>query len=134
MRTCSESGCPELVKSGTCATHSRAVEQRRGSAAQRGYGRPWARFRQRFIDMLIAADITPACGASLLIGPNTKAFSQCVTEGRLTTSDLHLDHEPPLTQEERADRSKVNDPRRVGFLCPVCHSRKTRDEQTRGIV
>src|SRR3990167_7821975 len=115
LRTCSAApGCPNLTKGGPCPEHARAQEQQRGSAAKRGYGRPWARFRQRFIGMLIAAGLVPACGVSLPTGPNTRAFSRCVEEGRLTVADLHLDHEPPLADEERQDAHAVQDIRRVG--------------------
>jgi hypothetical protein len=130
LRACAfPGGCGELVESGRCKTHRLEVERQRGSAAARGYDAHWSGFRKRFIARLIAADIAPACGASLPDGPNTRAFSQCAQEGRLTVDALHLDHEPPLTEAERGRRAAVEDPRRVGFLCPSCHSRKTRNEQ-----
>lgn len=130
LRCCPSPGCPELTTGGPCATHARVREQRRGSAASRGYGPKWKAFRLRFSGLLIAAGVAPACGASLPgLGPNTNAFSQCAAEGRLETNRLHLDHEPPLTDEERADVRTVCDIRRVGFLCERCHTAKTNRER-----
>jgi 5-methylcytosine-specific restriction protein A len=120
--------CPVLVRSGRCAEHRRAAEQRRGSASRRGYGRFWERFRVWFISLLVSAGSAPVCGASLPGGPDTRRFSQCAQRGVLNDVDLHVDHEPPLTDEERTDRAKVCDPLRVGLLCASCHATKTAGE------
>ena len=56
------------------------------------------------------------------------AFSRCRRRGVLTATKLHLDHEPPLRPEERRDRRAVENPLRVGFLCPSCHSAKTLEQ------
>ena len=130
LRACSHDGCPELVESGACPGHQRQVEQRRGSAASRGYGRAWQTFRQLFIGMLIAAGIAPVCGARLFGGPSP--HSRCAAAGRLVQVRLHLDHDPPLTDAERQVESAVCDPKRVGFLCETCHNAKTQAEQRRG--
>lgn len=37
LRICTHAGCSALVKSGACPAHRRQQEQRRGSAAHRGY-------------------------------------------------------------------------------------------------
>jgi hypothetical protein len=60
------------------------------------------------------------------------AWSQCVREGVVTMSSLELDHEPPLTAEERLQPHVVLDPMRVGFACRSCHARKTRKQQAKG--
>jgi hypothetical protein len=57
------------------------------------------------------------------------AHSRCRAEGRLNDRDLHLDHDPPLTDDERKDWRNVCDPRRVGFLCASDHARKTLAER-----
>lgn len=109
-------------------------ETRRGSAASRGYDSYWSKvFRPRYVQMLIAAGITPACGAALPGGPAMEA-SMCKAEGRLVTAHLHLHHDPPLCDHERAHRHVVCDPLRVGFLCAVDHSRETQAEQQAGIA
>jgi hypothetical protein len=59
------------------------------------------------------------------------AWSQCVREGVVTMSSLELDHEPPLTAEERLQPHVVLDPMRVGFLCHRDHSAKTRKQQAK---
>ena len=133
LRPCPAGGgtCPELTEGGPCPAHATQREQRRGSAASRGYGRRWEAFKWSFISALSAAGITPACGASLPGGPHTKAYSRCAAEGRLEVRGLHLDHDPPLTDDERQHRRTVCDRARVGLLCPSCHARKT---HVRGVV
>jgi 5-methylcytosine-specific restriction protein A len=42
-------GCPELTPGGPCVRHRREREQRRGSAASRGYDSRWARYSQAWI-------------------------------------------------------------------------------------
>jgi 5-methylcytosine-specific restriction protein A len=48
---CAKPGCPEKVPHGRarCPTHERAKERGRGSAAARGYGRDWQRYRARYL-------------------------------------------------------------------------------------
>lgn len=138
MRICAHPQCPVPVDKGYCPTHARELEQRRGSARQRGYTDAWERFRRGFFNKLIELGILPVCGASLPTGPNTQAYSQCAQEGRLTAENLELDHDPPLTHEERlratqGDRRAFDNPNRVGFLCRACHARKTRSQQTSGV-
>lgn len=105
--------------------HQKQVNQRRGSAAQRGYTWAWQRFRGYFIHLLMQAGITPVCGASLPDGPKTQ-HSQCAREGRFTADDLHLHHEPPLEDWERSDMRRVCDPYRIQLLCESCHNTATR--------
>lgn len=124
LRPCATPGCPELVTTGHCDAHKKQIEQKRGSASARGYGVTWRSFREWFINRLIAAGIVPCCGAALPGGPSM-AWSRCRAEGRLTTDELQLDHDPPLRADERRDRRAVEDWRRVGLLCRACHSRKT---------
>lgn len=78
--------------------------------------------------MLVEAGVLPICGASLPGGPQT-SDSRCQADGLQNGEDLHLDHEPPLTDAERLDARIVCDPLRIQLLCGVDHSRKTRLEQ-----
>lgn len=126
-------GCGQLVTAGRCASCSRTIEQRRGSATDRGYDAYWRRFRPYFVNLLIQAGIVPVCGAALPNGPQTQD-SLCQQAGRLTGDDIHLDHEPPLTDAERArsragDHAIVCDATRIQLLCGNCHATKTRAEQ-----
>lgn len=128
LKPCAQPGCPELVESGRCKTHERQKEQYRGSAASRGYDYTWTKFRARFFQMLVAAGVAPVCGAALPNGPSGQ-HSKCKASGVLEDRNLHLDHEPPLRDEERSDPAKVCDPKRVQILCRACHSAKTLAEQ-----
>lgn len=131
-RACSVSGCPELTTGGPCPVHARQREQARGSARARGYSSSWDRFRPYFIRLLIQAGIVPLCGARL-VGPPSP-HSRCAARGLLTDrsadgSDLHFDHDPPLTEAERHDDAAVCDKYRITLLCRACHSVKTQTEQ-----
>jgi len=52
-RICSHSGCPELVDSGYCDKHKKQTrsqyDDRRGTAAQRGYGSRWQKARKVYL-------------------------------------------------------------------------------------
>lgn len=128
LRSCVAPGCPALVRSGRCDAHRRVQERFRGSSASRGYNAHWQAFRRQFRAMLIAHDIPPVCGAALPDGPPS-TVSRCHAAGRLNAADLHLDHWPPLRDDERANRRAVCDPRRVRFLCASCHNALTRAQQ-----
>jgi hypothetical protein len=126
MAICLERGCPRIVPKGRCAEHARTHERQRGTASERGYTSRWVAFRARYMDMLLALNIPPACGAVLPGGPVTND-SQCKQEGRLTLHGLQLDHEPPLTDLERKTPAVVMDPKRIQVLCGArCHPAKTR--------
>jgi hypothetical protein len=125
-RICSR--CRRLVY-GRCPTCARLLDQARGTAHARGYDRAWLAFRPVFIARLVEAGILPVCGAALPAGPHT-ADSCCRAAGLLTFSNpdgssLHLDHDPPLRDDERRDVAAVCDPQRIQLLCAACHSTKT---------
>lgn len=128
---CAKSGCPAPVSSGYCPTHRARQDQARGSAAERGYDYYWhATFRPHFIALLVAANTPPVCGAKLPNGP-VASNSRCRSQGLMTTtsadgSALHLNHEPPLSPEERHNRAAVCDPARIELLCRECHTAATR--------
>lgn len=133
-KPCVVAGCPELTSSGPCPTHARQREQRRGSARSRGYNAAWEHFRaETFPALLLEHGLAPMCGAALSYGPSM-VYSQCRAAGLHVFDRLNLDHEPPITDAERAlptyERNQVMcDPSRVGYLCSDCHSAKTRHEQ-----
>lgn len=135
LRLC-PGGCHALTTGGPCPACARQRDQRRGSAASRGYGRAWLAFRPTFLARLVEAGIAPICGAALPTGPSPEA-SQCQADGLFTYasadgSSLHFDHEPPLRDDERSDPAKVCDPNRIVLLCAECHSIKTATD-TRGV-
>jgi hypothetical protein len=127
---------PERICAGTCGKTittrrdkcdkcARTTEQQRGSASARGYGSQWARWRLQFIAALVRQGIPPVCGAVMPGGPQT-THSQCQAAGLWTGTSshgesLHLNHEPPLTDDERQKIRVVCDPRRIELLCAACH-------------
>ncbi len=125
-------GCGALVPKGRCPTCARQTEVARGSRIDRGYDAHWQRFRRQFLAMLVDVGIVPVCGAALPTGPSPIA-SACRTAGLLTFtsadgSSLHFDHEPPLRDDERRNRSAVANPLRIVLLCQACHAIKTAAE------
>jgi 5-methylcytosine-specific restriction protein A len=130
LRPCPGDGgrCPELVPAGRCARHARQIEQRRGSAASRGYGSSWVWLRQKFREAIIRVGIAPVCGAKLPGAPVTPD-SRCAAEG-LVVGDgprrgLHVDHIVP----HRGDPVLFKDLNNLQYLCHGCHSAKTLREQ-----
>lgn len=129
LRPCA-GGCGARVRRGRCEKCERP------SASKRGYNQDWIRFRPRFIQMLLDQGITPCCGASLPTGPQT-SDSLCKQKGMMvlaTNQDMHHDHEPPLTHQERLNPAIVCDPNRIQLLCADCHRAKTQRETTGGRV
>jgi hypothetical protein len=57
------------------------------------------------------------------------ADSRCRADGFQNWRNLHVDHDPPLRDEERQHRHLVEDFMRVGLLCASCHATKTNREQ-----
>lgn len=130
---------PERLCSGTCGRTlkatgrrtkceacARTVEQTRGTRTARGYGSTWTRWRLHYLAALVAQGIPPICGATLPEGPQT-THSQCKAAGLWTGSSsqregLHLNHEPPLRDDERAFPHLVCDARRIELLCATCHA------------
>lgn len=52
LRPCASPGCTQLVERGRCVQHARRtqLDERRGSARERGYDHRWERARQAFLD------------------------------------------------------------------------------------
>jgi 5-methylcytosine-specific restriction enzyme A len=106
-RPCSHAGCPELIEAGCCPRHTqaRAEERRRqdrqrGSAAARGYGSRWRRYRAWFL--ALPENVLCACGC-----------------GRLSTD---VDHIQAVTGP---DDRLFWEPTNHQALAHECHSRKT---------
>lgn len=125
LKPCASPGCPELVVTTWCPAHT----PRRASAHQRGYTRRWRSFKNWWIAELVGRyDTAATCGARWPEGPVTQD-SQCRAQGKVTGGlmrQLHLDHEPPLTEAERQNELIVCDPYRVQLLCQDCHDAKTK--------
>lgn len=100
---CKKPGCAALVEAGCCAAHagaSREVALDRPSAAARGYGRRWQRYRLSFLA------VHPIC-------------ARC---GRLASQ---VDHQVPVSSP---DDPLFWDAGNHQPLCRECHSQKTAQE------
>ena len=109
QRPCRWPGCPALTTVGRfCPAHTkddrRQVDQQRGTAAQRGYGHRWQKYRKTFISE------HPIC-------------EECIKKGILTTT-FAVDHIIP----HNGDQELFWDPNNHQGLCETCHNRKTATE------
>jgi 5-methylcytosine-specific restriction enzyme A len=103
---CKRSGCAGLVRDGVCyvcgplrVARNADVDQRRGTAAQRGYGGRWQRVRAMYLRS------HPLCAA-------------CEREGRVSiATDVH--HLIPRRDGGPDTESNLE------ALCHACHSRIT---------
>lgn len=103
---CRRAGCPGLVRNGVCSmcgplrqAGQREHDERRGSAAGRGYDRRWQRVRQRYLVQ------HPLCVA-------------CLATGRVVPA-TDVDHIQPRR------RGGSDDEHNLQALCHSCHSAKT---------
>lgn len=104
-RPCAYPGCGALVTDGPhCEKHRGADDRRRGTAAQRGYGSKWQRYRLRFLRR------QPLC-------------VRCQAEGRVTAAQV-VDHVQPHKGDPVLFWSVTNHQ----ALCKSCHDRKTARE------
>jgi 5-methylcytosine-specific restriction protein A len=114
MAVCLERGCPVLVKSGRCAAHERHREERRGTAAERGYGSRWQRrarlFKTRY----------PLCG--MRPGDRPAVMSRCYEAG-LVTAAYQVDHVEPHRGDEELFWDEENN---WQSLCRSCGAAKSR--------
>jgi hypothetical protein len=121
-RPCATPGCSALVDRGYCPAHQHRRERQRRVTRELTYSETWWRaFRLQFVSLLVEAGVPPVCGAVLPGGPQTR-LSRCQSSGLLTGTEIHLHHEPPLTDEEQRDRSKVCAIERIVLLCSACHN------------
>ena len=126
LKACPGDGgrCTALVTSGRCPVHARQADRRRGSAASRGYDRRWTRRRAQFFGDLIAAGVTPVCGARLP-GALVTTHSACAAAGLLTAHRLQVDH---IVPPDGPDDPRFWHDRNYQVLCHQCHSAKTTAE------
>jgi len=110
---CRRPGCGGLVAGGVCsrcgvlrAQFAAAVDERRGSAAQRGYDARWRRLR----DAHLARE--PLC-------------RMCQRSDRVSAAVL-VDHITPI-----ADGGAVLDDANLQSLCRRCHDNKTATDLAR---
>ncbi len=106
-------GCHVLVRGpGYCPDcrrqEGKAIDERRGSAAERGYGWRWQKARAAWLR------VHPLCAS-------------CEKEGRTTAARV-VDHVVP----HRGDRKLFWDKENWQSLCTPCHDRKTAEETFRG--
>lgn len=114
-------GCGALVTKGRCARCSRQTEQRRGSAASRGYGWRWNLLRIAFIRELVNRQVPPVCGARL--DGLSSADSLCTVEGLFVFDGLDCDH---IEAHEGNSDPRFWDMSNLQLLChDRCHARKT---------
>lgn len=85
-KVCAQPGCPLVVDTPRCATHTRTADQARGTRQQRGYGRAHELERERLLPEAYGQPC-PACGVRMW--PH---------------DDLHLDH----TEDRTAYRGIVH--------------------------
>lgn len=97
--------CRRACRGGYCEAHrrerTRECDERRGTAAQRGYGAAWQRESKRFLDA------HPLC-------------ADCEERERITAATI-VDHIVP----HRGDPKLFWDRKNWQGLCETCHNRKT---------
>jgi len=112
LRPCSApGGCPELVEHGLCAKHAKANEQRRGTAASRGYGYRWGQYSAAWLRR------HPLCGERA-DGELHDEHSRCAQEGRTTQATL-TDHIVAVNQGGAFWQASNHQ-----SLCASCHGAK----------
>ena len=102
LRPCAQPGCPALVERGRCAAHTRRrqLDERRGSARERGYDSRWERARTVYLQE------HPLC-------------VHCEAARRVTPASL-IDHVTP----HRGDRFLFWLGTNWQGLCSACHATK----------
>jgi 5-methylcytosine-specific restriction protein A len=111
------SGCGALVTARRCPTCVRQAEVRRGTAAARGYGARWQRYRAWYLSQY------PLCGDRAPGAPETRD-SRCRAEGRFTPATL-VDHIIPVSSAEDATFYRSDGHQ---ALCDRCHQAKRQRE------
>lgn len=104
--------CSELVEHGRCKRHQRQQEQRRGSAASRGYDWRWTQFSRRWLARW------PLCGMRA-DGQLHAENSRCVRAGIVTQAQCtnHIDG-----HSRADDRETFMNADRLESLCLACNS------------
>jgi 5-methylcytosine-specific restriction protein A len=119
LRYCTAPRCPQLVTRGRCEAHTRErlrqYDERRGTAASRGYDSRWSRYRA---GLLVEH---PFCGDRPAGAPVT-ADSRCM--GRYVIGKV-VDH---IVQVRGKDDPRFYDATNHQILCVSCHEAKRQRE------
>lgn len=118
LKTCSTPGCPNLVATGRCPTCTRAADQARGTATDRGYGHE---HRTRFRAGVLRRD--PICTCT----DETHGHG-----ARCWNISTVADHHPHSRRELIALGLDPNDPAHGRGLCEDCHNKHTSTAQPGG--
>ena len=111
---CAEQGCPsQAATRGRCLEHAKQIDQRRGTSADRGYGRAWQKAAAAFKVR------NPLCG--MRDGHAAPVMSRCHEQG-ITTAAYQVDHVIP----HRGDRALFDNQANWQSLCRSCGSAKSR--------
>lgn len=121
-RVCPTPGCPAITDGGRCPTCRTAAEQRRGSAAQRGYARDHA---VRFRRAVLLRDLLCVCEGGCC-DRHTHAGGACLAPSK------HADHWPRDKRQLRRAGLDEHDPDYGRGLCSHCHSHTTAHAQPGG--
>ena len=114
-------GCGQLVTTARCPTCVHESDQRRGSAATRGYGARWRDYSRAFRMNY------PLCGMRGEGAPMT-ADSVCLRERRVSPATL-VDH---IVQVSGPGDPRFFDPSNHQSLCDLCHNLKRQRESSAG--
>jgi 5-methylcytosine-specific restriction protein A len=113
MRCCLQPGCPVLVRSGRCPTHTRQADQgTRGTAQRRGYTYRWSMYSQAWLSH------HPVCGEQQDGAISSIHGSQCAAEGRTTPAEC-TDHIVPVSAGGEFWSAENHQ-----SLCLSCNTRK----------
>lgn len=127
-RSCPVMGCGSTVP---CGTHGRKAQQRayddrRGSAASRGYDGRWQAYREWFLAELHRLMVPRAglCGSRLPAAPET-ADSRCAQRDGYVLGTV-IDHIVPVIGR---DDPRFYDQANHQLLCEACHNAKRQHER-----
>jgi len=116
LRPCGKPGCHELVPSGRCAAHQRALyashDARRGSPAERGYDRTWQRLRKQ----------------KLRANPFCEIETHCATLSFPEQLATEVDHVISIRERPELRLEWTN----LRSACKRCHSARTMRDQVHG--
>lgn len=121
LRACPASGCPELTRGGPCPRHlaarNRAIDERRGTSAARGYDAKWRRVRGYILSRPSAAYRDEQ---GIIRGQGPLCVMCKVEDARVT----------PATDVDHIDgNSRNNAYVNLRPLCHAHHSRRTATDQ-----
>lgn len=114
-RPCTRPGCGELQPCSKHSTPKQSYDRQRGSAAQRGYGYAWQKYRAWFV---VQVDCS-VCGRNHAI-----CEGKCREQGIVSVT-FAVDHKTP----HRGDRQLFWDHHNHQGLCEQEHNAKAAEER-----